>query len=387
MSSSVTLRKHARVLIVGSDVSMLYKFHAPLIRCLIEAGHQVNLASPPGDPAMPAALEALGACWTAYPLSRTGMNPLRDAGSLFALWRLMKRVKPEVTVCYTPKPVIYGNLAAWFAGVPSRYALITGLGYAFTGEARGRRGQVQALMRALYRVSLSAASGVMFQNPDDREELISRQVLSRKGRTAVFDGCGVDIDAFRPAPPPTGPITFVMVGRLVADKGLREFAAAARQIRQMKRAARFLVVGGADTNPEAVSVAEVRGWVEAGDLDWIGPVSDVRQTLAAGHVFVLPSYREGLPQSILEAMASGLAIITTDVPGCRETVANGLNGLIVPARDAEALAQACMILINDPTRVEVMGRESRWLAETRFESGRVSRAILSFLGLAKEKAA
>lgn len=382
MSVRMSMRKQARVLIVGSDASMLYKFHAPLVRCLTEAGHRVELASPPGDKAMPAALESLGARWTSYPLSRTGVNPFHDTVALFALWRLIRRLKPEVTLCYTPKPVIYGGLAAWLAGVPSRYALITGLGYAFTGESRGRRGLVQAVVRTLYRTSLSTASGVLFQNPDDRQELVSRRILSRTARTAVFDGCGVDVDAFRPGVPPKEPTTFVMVGRLLADKGLREFAAAAREVRRDNAPARFIIVGGTDSNPEAVQIAEVESWVNAGDVEWTGPVSDVRPLLAASHVFVLPSYREGLPQSTLEAMASGLAVVTTDVPGCRETVSDGLNGLIVPARDAGALAEAFKILIGDPARIRAMGRESRRLAETRFESGRVSRAILRFVGLA-----
>lgn len=381
MSPPPPRRSGVRVLIVGSDVSMLYKFHAPLIRSLTTAGHEVELASPPGDPAMSAALEGLGARWSPYPLARTGMNPLRDAGSIVALWRIMRRLKPGATLCYTAKPVIYGCIAAWAAGVPARYALITGLGYAFTGKSRGRRGLIQTVMRNLYRMALSAASGVMFQNPDDRNELISRRVLSRKARTVVFDGCGVDIDAFRPSVRTSGPVTFVMVGRLLADKGLREFAAAAREVRRTRPDVRFRLVGGADTNPEAVPVSEVEGWVAAGDLEWTGPAPDVRPALAEADVFVLPSYREGLPQSTLEALASGLSVITTDVPGCRETVIHGLNGLMIPARNSEALSEACLILAGDAARVRTMGLESRKLAENRFESGRVSRAILDFMEL------
>lgn len=382
MSKIACLAEGARVLIVGSDLSMLQKFHTPLIRALVEAGHHIELASPPGPGAVAEQLGRLGARWSAYPLARTGMNPFKDAASLFSLWRLIRRVRPDVTLCYTPKPVIYGGIAAWLARVPARYALITGLGYAFTGRATGRRRVVQLIVRRLYQVSLTLQSGVMFQNPDDRDDLRRSGCLPEGKPTAVFDGCGVDIDVFRPGRRSAGPMTFVMVGRLLADKGLREFAGAARRIAEGGRSARFVIVGGADTNPEAVPVEEVRQWVTAGDLEWTGPLPDVRAVLAGADVFVLPSYREGLPQSTLEAMASGLAVVTTDVPGCRETVVCGVNGLLVPARDTEALASACAALIDDPDRARAMGEESRKLTEARFESRRIARAILGFMRLA-----
>ena len=362
---------------------MLFKFHAPLIRALIAKKHQVWLASPieAGQEVYIEQLQAMGAEWRQISLARSGTNPIQELRTLVALYALFRDIRVDVVLAYSPKPVIYGTIAAWLARVPRRYALITGLGYAFTGPFNHRRAAIQAIVRRLLRVALARAHGVMFQNPDDVAELRMRGVLSDVTPSAVFDGCGVDVDEFTVQPLPTGTITFVMVGRLLADKGLREYAAAARRLRDQGVSARFVLVGGIDVNPEAVPLSEVQGWVADGVLEWVGLVADVRPILAAAHVFVLPSYREGLPQSTLEAMAMGRPVVTTDVPGCRETVRHEINGLVVPARDAAALAKACLRFVNEPGLSARMGRAGRDLAEARFESGKVARSVIQFMGL------
>jgi glycosyltransferase involved in cell wall biosynthesis len=276
------------------------------------------------------------------------------------------------------KSVIYGLLAAAAARVPHRFALITGLGSAFTEQPNWRWRVTNRLARLLYGLSLRFASGVAFQNSDDERDFRRWKLLPAATPTIVVDGSGVDTSYFRPQPLPPEPHC-LMVARLVKDKGVFEFIEAARIVRNKCPAARFVILGAEETSPAAVSVDFVRAAEAAGLIVYQGPVTDVRPHIAVARIFVLPSYyREGIPRSVLEAMAMGRPIVTTDVPGCRETVVAGRNGLLVPARDAKALAAAILALIDDPERAAAMGRESRSIAEQRYDVGKVTNDLLGF---------
>jgi glycosyltransferase involved in cell wall biosynthesis len=368
------------VLIIGTEPAMLLKFHKPLIEALIARGATVDLAAVNLTSAKEEASEliALGAKLHDIVLARTGVNPLTDLRTFADMLSLIRAVRPDTVMAYTVKPVVYGMMAARVARVPRRFALIVGLGYSFTGRLRGKRALVNRISRVLYKAALLRATIVGFQNKDDQAAFRSLGLVGRT-ETTVIDGCGVDLEHFAAQPAPSGPPTFLMIGRLVADKGIREFVEAANIVRAKHPEARFRVLGGLDVNPTGVREDEVRSWEAAGAIEWLGYQRDVRPLLEECHAFVLPSYREGLPQAGIEALASGRAVVTTDAPGCREIVAPGENGILVPVADARALAEALIVLIRNPSELALMGKASRKLAEKRFDARDVSRRLLEIM--------
>ncbi|MFN4034208.1 MAG: glycosyltransferase family 4 protein, partial [Fimbriimonadales bacterium] len=216
---------------------------------------------------------------------------------------------------------------------------------------------LRTIVRNLYRAALRLAHSVLFLNPDDLDEFIRSSIVSRK-KTILLGGIGVDLEEWLPAPPVLQPLTFTLAARLLREKGVVEFAEAARTLKQRYPETRFLLLGGLDTNPGALSESEARRWVQEGILEWLGHVPDVRPYFAQTSVYVLPSYREGVPRSTQEAMAMARPVITTDAPGCRETVIDGVNGFLVPPRDVAALVQAMERFIQQPELIIPMGRQA-----------------------------
>lgn len=368
-------------LLIGGLGESLINFRGPLIAALQARGFQVHVAAPDlpqGDP-IRQQLQAKGVVVHNVVLQRTGTNPLVDVQTLWSLWRLMRRIRPEQVLGYTVKPVIYGSLAAWLAGVPRCFALITGLGYAFQRQVKG--GALQFLVRRLYAVALARVQCVFFQNLDDYALFHHQALIAPSARTCIVNGSGVDVAAFNVVPLVAGPPVFLLVARLLGDKGVREYAQAARRIRAMHPSVRFLLVGWIDTNPNAIAQHELDTWVSDGSLEFLGRLSDVRPAIAACTVYVLPSYREGTPRTVLEAMAMGRAIITTDAPGCRETVVDGDNGLLVPVKSVEALETAMLRFVADPTLANRMGQRSRQIAEEKYDVHKVNAVMLAEMGL------
>ncbi len=324
-------------------------------------------------------LQALGYWVHNVPMSRTGTNPVVDVFTLWHLWRLMRRIRPSHVLSYTIKPVIYGSLAAWLAGVPRRFALITGLGYAFQGQANAR-GRLRALVQRLYCMALSRTHKVFFQNPDDQALFQSLCLLPQGTPSCVVNGSGVDVAAFSVTALPSEP-HFLLIARLLGDKGVREYAQAAQRVRELYPQAQFSLVGWLDQNPDAIAQTELDAWIRAGTLDFWGRLSDVRPAIEACSVYVLPSYREGTPRTVLEAMAMGRAVITTDTPGCRETVVDGDNGFLVPVKSVDALADAMARFIIDPTLSARMGQRGRQLAEDKYDVYKVNAVMLKEMGL------
>lgn len=374
----------ARVFVVAGQAQSLTNFRGPLLRSMVAAGHQVMAAAPDLTPDSQTArtLEAAGVKTYDIALSRNGLNPFADLRTLWGLFRLFRRTHPEVLLAYTIKPVIWAGLAARISGTGRFYPLITGLGYAFTGEARGKRAATRKIAILLYRLALRRAAGVIFQNPDDAAEFRSLGILSKSDQKVfVVNGSGVDTDYFTPVDFPDGPVTFVLIARLLGDKGVREFAAAAGILRDRGVLAKFRLVGGTDSNADSIHANEAKSWHESGVLDWRGRQEDVRPEIAAAHVLVLPSYREGTPRSILEAMAMGRPIITTDAPGCRETVTQDRNGLLIPCRDSLALADCMQRFVSEPSLIAPMGQQSRRIACDRYDVHKVNAAMMEIMGL------
>ncbi|HEX8453267.1 MAG TPA: glycosyltransferase family 4 protein [Longimicrobium sp.] len=370
------------VLVLGGYAQSLVTFRGSLLRAMVERGHRVVACAPAASPEIVEALAGMGVTYRDVPFNRTGLRPDEDLRTLAALVALFREVRPDVILGYTIKPVIWGLLAARIARVPRRFAMITGLGYAFMSE--GREGRVvRALARRLYRLSLRGADRVFFQNPDDRATFERLRLVRDPGQGVIVNGSGVETDHYTPVPLPEGPASFLLMARFLADKGIREFVEAARMVRARHPEAVFRMAGFRDDdNPTSISQEELDAWGREGIVEFLGWLPDVRPTIAGTTVYVLPSYGEGTPRSVLEAMAMGRPIVTTDAPGCRETVRDGVNGFLVPVRDAAALARAMEALVVDRALVERMGRESRRIAEEKYDVHKVNRVILETMGLA-----
>lgn len=373
-------------LLIASFPESILTFRGPLIDALLAQGLTVHVAAPdmPAGSALRGQLESRGVRVHDLPLRRTGANPLADLALLYHLWRLMRRVRPQIVLGYTIKPVIYGALAAWLARVPQRYALITGLGYAFQGEARWNG--LRELARRLYALALRRVHKVFFQNPDDQALFRTRGILGVGTPSVVVNGSGVDLAHYAATPLPPGPPCFLLIARLLDAKGVRLYAQAAEQVRARCPPARFRLVGWIDANPDAITPSELDRWIAQGTVEFLGRLEDVRPAIADCQVYVLPSYSEGTPRTVLEAMAMGRAIITTDAPGCRETVVDGDNGLLIPVKSVSALVEAMERLIAEPELAERMGRRSRQIAEEKYDVRKVNAVMLREMGIGLEHA-
>jgi glycosyltransferase involved in cell wall biosynthesis len=295
-------------------------------------------------------------------MSRRSGNPFSE---ILALWRLYRLEKPDLVHHVALKPVMFGALAAWLARVPAQVNAVAGLGWLFTSSSSVVRLVRPVLRWMLARLLNRPNSLTIVQNPEDRS-LLERSGLSAT-RLRLIRGAGVDVQVFFPVMPPPEPVCIVLVSRMLWDKGVGEFVEAARRLTEAGGNARFVLVGDPDpANPASVPESTLRSWHGQHGVEWLGRRDDIPAVLQAAHIACLPSYGEGLPKSLLEAAACGLPIVTTDVPGCREVVQDGLNGFLVPVHDAAALAAALGKLIGDAALRRRMGEQSRLRAETEF---------------------
>ncbi len=366
------------VVIIAGVANSLINFRRPLIEKLLARGHRVTTLAPNCDRTAQV-LAAMGVVFRPVAIQRTSMNPLADIVTLLRLVMVLRQLGPDCVVSYTVKPVIYGTIAAKLAGIPRIAALITGLGYAFTDGAGYMRKLSKSIVAALYWFALRYTDVVFFQNTDDRDLFVELRLVG-SGKSRVVNGSGVDLVQFSAVAAPAT-VSFLMISRLLRDKGVREYAMASKIIRERYPAVPFYLVGEIDSNPSAISSSELASWVSAGLLDYLGVLDDVRPALAKCAVYVLPSYREGTPRTVLEAMATGRAVITTDAPGCRETVVDGLTGFLVPIRDVDSIVAAMEKFIRNEADWISMGVAGRKLAENKFSAESVSEFIVSSLNL------
>jgi len=368
------------IVLLGNAARGLVNFWSVLLESLRAAGCRVTVFMPEGDADADAAIRDMGAALHHYPLDRKGLNPVRDMATLTALYRLFRREKPDMLFCYTIKPVIYGCLAARFAGVHRRFATITGLGYMFEADSFVKK-ILMRLAALLYRLALLGAAAVFFQNREDKEVFEDAKIVTSACRVELTRGTGVDVAHFAPAPLPSGLPIFLLVGRLLEAKGLHEYAEAARILKARYPGARFQLLGPPEHGLGAVPLERVRHWEHEGIIEYLGEVKDVRPHLAAASVIVLPSWREGTPCSVLEGMSMGRPAVVTDAPGCREVVFNGVNGYMAPLRDPQALAQAMERFILHPGDITSMGAASRRIAVEEFDARKVAAHIMRVMGL------
>ena len=369
-----------RIIVVASLAYSLVNFRLTLLREMVVAGHDVIACGPEHDAEVCRALASIGVRYRRIPMRRANMNPLGDLYTLMHLVLMFRAEAPDVVLAYTQKPIIYAGLATRLIGKCRFYAMVSGLGFVFSDSNRNLH--LRRLVAWLYRIAIRRARAIFVFNNDDRAEMLRYHILSSDQVVVQVPGSGVDTRRFALQPLPAGAPIFLLIARLLRDKGLVEFVEAARLVPGRCREARFQLLGPFDPNPAGIGPNEIKEWESNGIVEYLGETKDVVPYLAASTVFVLPTYyREGLPRTILEAMASGRAIITTDAPGCRETVVSGENGFLIPVRNSNALAEAMTRFVEDADLARRMGIRSREFAEQKFSVELVNNIILRAMNL------
>lgn len=375
-----------KIVIIGTVASSFLSFRANLIQALLAKDHTVYAFTSQYTEEELSKIEALGAIPIPYELNRGGMNPLSDAKATYALSKKIKEINPDLVFSYFSKPVIFGTLAAGFAKVPRIVGMLEGLGYAFTAQPEGMSKKAQLIKSIqvfLYKIALPQLDSIIFLNPDDPKDLLEAYHIKVK-QLDVLGGIGLDLEEYNYQPIETTalPINFLFIGRMLKEKGIHDFIAAAKIVKQNYPDVQFTVLGAIDSsNPGALQQSELDRLISLSIINYPGQVDDVQKWIADSHVFVLPSYREGVPRSTQEAMAIGRAVITTDVPGCRETVFDGVNGFLVEKWNPQALAEKMIYFIQHPEEIKKMGYESYKIAQDKFDADKVNKRLINMLGL------
>jgi glycosyltransferase involved in cell wall biosynthesis len=371
-----------KILFTCSDANSLRNFRGPLIGCLRAEGHEVVAVAPSFTPAIAEWCRELGVAMETTSLQNQSLSPLRDLLAMAQLWRIIRRRKSDVVMGYTHKPALYTAFAARIARVPRVTMMVTGIGFGFEpGQGRLRK-LVPFITRALFRIGCKVSDTVIFHNQDNRDFFLSEKLLRQPDKAVVVGGSGVDLTYFTPQafdPVAHNEISFLLIARIVRYKGILEYARAAELLRARYPGVKFLLAGYNDANPLAYSKEEW-DYIQR-QVDYLGQSDDVRSLYRRAHVYVLPSYGEGMPRTVLEAMASGRAIVSTDTYGCRETVEEGVNGHLVPIRDWRSLAEAMERFISGDSSYEKMGAKSIERARRRFDVEEVNRDMLTALGV------
>lgn len=374
-----------KISIVSQNVSPgILLFRKDLIHSLVGAGHTVYAFAIDYTEVTRQQVNEMGAIPVDYSLSRTGVNPLRDLLDTWRLFRKFKQLDADLVFSFFVKPSIYATLAARLAGVPRRYAMLEGLGFIHTPTRNGftfKKRCLQIVQGGLVSVSYAFAHKVLFLNPDDPIDL-GKTALLNKRKLYVLGPIGLNLNDYAYAPVDLAkPVTFIFIARLLGEKGIFEYIEAAKRVKKNFPEARFMVLGGLDEdNPSGISASALNEAIADGIIQHPGHVDNVPDYIAQSHVFVLPSfYREGVPRSTQEAMAIGRAVITTDVPGCRETVKDGVNGFLIPPWDAASLAQKMIYFIENKQAIETMGAASFQMAKENFDAKKANKKLLQLL--------
>ncbi|WP_036384314.1 glycosyltransferase family 4 protein [Muricauda sp. MAR_2010_75] len=370
-----------KVLIICSVSYSLLNFRKDFIEELVLAGYDVWCAAPDFYDDSIEKVKAMGAHPVEFNLQRKGLNPIKDFKSVWELKKIMKDLEIDFVFAYTIKPVIYGSFAAQQLNIKT-FSLITGLGFTFSGVSIKSKllGQVS---RLLYKLALRKNNTAIFQNVDDKNLFLEQGILPKNKESFLVNGSGINIDRFRSKEAHEfnkgGIVNFIIIGRLMVEKGIELFLDTAVSVHKENRDAKFHVVGSPPEDLIALA-SRLQKLHDDGVIVHHGTQTDVRPYLNAADIFVLPTYyREGVPRSILEALSVGLPIITTKTPGCRETVLEGKNGFLIPPKELEPLQKAVSYFLDNPDKIEAMGRESRKLAEQKFDVRLINADLLRII--------
>lgn len=357
-----------RILILVNDLPFFISHRLPIAIAALNSGYDVHVAAAfdrDND------LSRSGLILHKLPLSRSGRSLRGEIKTLISIFRLFRKVKPDLVHAVTIKPVLYGGLAARLAGVPAVVSAVSGLGAIYIANGLGAS-LLRFFVNMVYRVALGHSNmKVIFQNPDDKQHFVSSRLVS-VDKTVIIRGSGVDLDQYPFVAEPDGMCVVAMAARLLLDKGLAEFVEAAKLLHQRGVQVIMRVIGNIDPdNPASAKSHQVEQWKQSGEVEFVGFRSDIAHQYSIAHIACLPSYREGLPKSLVEAAACGRAVITTDVPGCRYVIEPEKTGVLIPVRNASALADAVERLVRDPDERRRMGAAGRELAEREFGIGGV----------------
>lgn len=373
-----------KIALIGTTGSSFYGFRADLIKKLVSDQHEVYAFTSEYTESCLTKIQALGAKPVCYQLSRGGLNPFADIASMIELTREIRQIQPDIVFSYFAKPVIYGSIAAKRAKVPNVIGMLEGLGYTFTEQPEGQSTKTKLIRNIqviLYKCAFPCLDKMIFLNPDDQHDLMQKYGL-KVPEVHVLGGIGLDLKEYQYAPAPIEPVKFLFIGRLLKEKGVFELIQAMRLVKVKYPSAQFTVLGEIDyQNMGALKQSELDQLIKENLFEYPGFVTNVKDWITETSIFVLPSYREGVPRSTQEAMAVGRPIITTDVPGCRETVVDGLNGFLVPKWDAEALANKMCYFIEHPNRINEMGLESFKIAQEKFDADKINLRLIEIMGL------
>jgi len=367
-----------RILVLSSHTKSLFWFRLDMMKSFIKRGHQVIAVGSENKSEWKDKFKEHNIKYLSFNVDRNGINPLNDLKSLVELYKIIKKEKPDKIFAYQAKTVIYGSIAARMNGVKSVYSLIAGLGSIFRGEGLKNK-IVKTVMKMEYSLASKFNQKLFFQNNDDRSEFIDQGIVN-KSKTVIINGSGVNTDEFKPKPLPEK-ASFLFIGRLIKDKGIMEFLDAAKKVKKIYPETRFLLVGPYDSNPSALKPEDLKPYILNDIVEYFGYQEDVRPFIEKSSVFVLPSYHEGTPKTVLEAMAMGRAIITTDAPGCKETVEDGLNGFLVKKKDVDDLASKMKKLVKKPDLREKMGKESLKMVKEKYDVRIVNESIIEAMEL------
>ena len=368
-SEQVAIRQRPRLLFVITEDWFFTSHFLERGAAAVRAGYEVAVATRPTTKV--ALIESHGMQVIPIDFSRRGMNPFRELQTALRLRRIVREFRPDIIHNVALKPVVTGTLGELLAGATRIVNAPVGMGHVFTADSHGSR-LVRPMLKFLLRRLLNPrGSHVIIENEDDMRDLVANGFV-RSDAISLVRGAGVDINAFVPGPEPAGPITVLLVSRMLRDKGILEFVQAARRVRTKHLDTQFVIAGSPDDgNPSSFRESDMRQWADEGIVRCLGFREDIAELLAACHIACLPSYREGLPKSLLEAAAAAKPIVTTDVPGCRTVVHDEMNGLLVPPRDAEALAHAITRLVEEPLLRAKLGKAGRQRAELEFSSATI----------------
>ncbi|MGE6795697.1 glycosyltransferase family 4 protein [Psychrobacter okhotskensis] len=374
------------IVIIGTVASSFLGFRADLIQVLLQKGHTVYAFTSDYTQAELSKIESLGAIPLTYKLNRGGLNPISDMKSTYLLSKKIKEIAPDLVFSYFAKPVIFGTLAAKIAKVPRVIGMLEGLGYAFTEqpeELNKKTKLIKSIQIFLYKIALPQLDTIIFLNPDDPKDLLDEYQIKVK-QVEILGGIGLNLKdySYQSAANTQDPIKFLFIGRMLKEKGIHDFIAAAKVVKQIYPDVQFTVLGAIDSsNPGALQQSELDELISLNVINYPGHVDNVKDWIVGSHVFVLPSYREGVPRSTQEAMAIGRAVITTDVPGCRETVVDGVNGFLVEKWNPQVLAEKMIYFIEHPDQIAIMGHESYKIAQEKFDADKVNKRLINMLGL------
>jgi glycosyltransferase involved in cell wall biosynthesis len=367
-----------KIAVLSSHTSSLFWFRMDMMKEFINNGHTVIAFGSEPEEEWKKKFEEYKIDYRQLYVERNGINPLKDLKTLKSLYTFMKKEKPDKVFAYQAKTVVYGSLAAKLNGVSDVYPLIAGLGSIFRGEGFKNK-IVKAIMKLEYWAACKCSKKVFFQNSDDQNEFIQNGLVN-KNKAVIINGSGVDLDKFKPTPLPEVP-SFLYIGRLIKDKGVMEYLKACKNIKEKHPNVRCLLVGPFDSNPSALKPDELKPYIKSGVIEYFGEQNDVRPFISRCSIYVLPSYHEGTPKTVLEAMAMGRPIITSDAPGCRETVIEGLNGYLVKVKDIKGLANNMEYLISNPEICRNMGQASEKIAKEKYDVKIVNQSIIQTMGV------